>query len=159
MKYLIKIILLFILITPKYSVAQTSDACSQLTRQQIIDSIKVHPNLKYDLKFKCFKKLNLNDIDNIYGENDSLKLIIGSYKSKHKLTTAGIVMMSLSVLDFITFLIMVKHAESVDGTSIFVVGDLAPVLAVGGFFTYLSGDKKKDIYEALQEYHKTHQVR
>ena len=158
MNYLLKTFLLFILISPIYSVAQ-QNGYSYLTKQQIIDSIKVHPNLKYDLKFKCFKKLNLNDINNIYGENDSLKMMIGNYKSKHKLTTAGLVMMSLALIDIIALPIIFKHAESpISETAYLIAGVTFYPLCISGTIAYSVGPKKKNIYLSLRKYHREHTV-
>jgi hypothetical protein len=158
MKHIFKIFLLFILITPIYSVAQ-QNVCSDLTKQQIIHSIIAHPNLKYELNFKCFKKLNIDDINMFYSESEALLKIINKYSNNRPITNFGIVLMSLAVSDLIALPIVLKLTYKSDGTAFFVMAGLLIPAAVVGVITYYIGPHKSDLYNSLQKYHQTHPIK
>ena len=154
MKFLLKIFLLFILFTPKYSIAQ-KNTCSDFTRQQIIDSIKVHPEMKFLLKYPCFDKLSFKDIKNIYGSDEFSCSIIKKYNSYNTIQN------SLKLITIPAIILTIFSFGSIDKTQGFDANyqklfngiSLIPIDIIGIVIIASFGDSKKKLYKNLISTH------
>ena len=133
--------------------AQSTGSQFSLSRKQIIDSLVTHPNLKFQIKFKYFKKLKIDDLYRFYSESQSE---ITMYENNRAITNFGTILMSIAAADLIAIPFGAKALHNTDGTVFFaMVGSFIPIALVGVIVHYV-GPHKKDLYQTLIQKNKAY---